>query len=110
MSSREFLVLLDELPARSRYKGALRGLPHGLDYEWSPDEYRDAALARQMAPLNADGDMQITRMLYQAYFSPVERKVLEAKETESQRKSQAVQSAIHTGLYARVPEEKRKPQ
>lgn len=104
MSSREFLSLLDGLPARSRYKGALRGAPFGIDYEWSPEEYRAAALARQLAPLNSDGDMQVSRMLYAAYFSPAERWAMEAKQKAANENNQGAKSVIRSGLYARVPE------
>lgn len=104
MSSREFLALLDGLPAKSRYKGALRGVPFGLDYEWAPEEYRAAALARQLAPLNAEGDMEVSRMLYESYFSPVERWAMDAKQKAAQENSQGAKSAYRSALYARVPE------
>lgn len=104
MSSREFLVLLDELPEQSRYKGALRGAPFGLDNEWSSEEYRMAALARQLAPLSNDGDLNVTYALYHAYFSPVERAIFEAKEKAAEENKQGAQSVIRSGLYARVPE------
>lgn len=80
MTSRELLTLLEGLPETSRYKGALRALPYGLQYEWAPEEYRAAALARQLAPLNEDGDMTIPRPLYESYFSPVERMKIEAEQ------------------------------
>jgi hypothetical protein len=90
MSSRELLELLDGLPDRSKYKGAVRGAPFGVEYEWAPEEYRDAALARQLAPLNDDGDMSVSKMLYEAYFSPVERMLLETKQ---QRDSDRIDNA-----------------
>ncbi len=104
MSSREFMALLDGLPAKSRYKGALRGAPFGLEYDWAPEEYRDAALARQLAPLNSDGDMQVSRPLYEAYFSPAERSAIEAKQKADKENRQGAKSAFRSGLYARVPE------
>jgi hypothetical protein len=107
MSSREFLVLLDELPDSSRYKGALRGAPFGLPYEWSPSEYREAALVRQLAPLNPDGDMRVTFPLYHAYFSPLERWIVETKQKAEKENKSGARSVIHAGLYAKVPSGRR---
>ena len=102
MSSYELVDLLAGLPDHSRYKGAIRGLPFGVDYEWSEAEYRAAALVRQMAPLNDDGDMPVTRPLYEAYFSPVERAQLEAQqEQEDTRRKTASDWVLASALGIR---------
>lgn len=105
MSSAELVDLLNGLPETSRYKGARRGLPFGVEYEWAPEEYRMAALARQLAPLNDDGDLTIPRLLYEAYFSPVERVVMErkqAREDEQRRRGHTFVMAGALGLRKAV--------
>lgn len=99
MSSRELLELIEELPVKSRYKGASRGYQFGVDYEWAPEEYREAALVRQLAPLNDDGGMSVTQALYEAYFSPVERKQLEVKQAnEAERRDRGSRFVLGQAL------------
>lgn len=99
MSSRELLVLLTELPDRSKLKGAIRGRPFDVDYDWAPDEYRAAAVARQQAPLNDDGDLVITRKIYEAYFSPIERVILESRQKADSDAVARARQHIHKGAY-----------
>jgi hypothetical protein len=99
MTSRELLSLLDNLPERSSYKGALRGAAFGVDYEWSTSEYREAAVARHLAPLDSEnGDMQVSRMLYESYFSPVERAIIEMKQTTDAHRTEKARRYIFKGL------------
>jgi hypothetical protein len=92
------MVLLKALPDQSRFKGALRGRPHGVEYDWSPEEYRAAAVARQQAPLNKDGDMTITRKVYEAYFSPVERSILEARQAADSERVARARNHVRRGF------------
>lgn len=98
MSSRELLALLNGLPDRSKYKGAFRGYQFGVDYEWAPEEYRQAAIARQQAPLNDDGDMSVSKMLYEAYFSPVERLAMETKQQREADRVDRARKFVHAGM------------
>jgi hypothetical protein len=99
MSSRELLALLENLPERSSYKGAVRGAAFGVDYEWSAEEYREAALARQLAPIDGEnGDMQVSQMLYESYFSPVERAVIEMKQATDAHRAEKARRYIFKGL------------
>jgi hypothetical protein len=100
MSSRRLLVLLDGLPDRSRFKGAVRGRPFNVDYDWAPEEYRAAAVARQQAPLNKDGDLTVTRKVYEAYFSPVERTILEARQQADSEMAAKGRNHVRRGLFA----------
>jgi hypothetical protein len=102
MSSRELLVLLNGLPDRSRFKGALRGRPFDVDYDWAPEEYRAAAVARQQAPLNKEGDLTLTRKVYESYFSPVERKLLEDKQRAESDLMAKARNHIRAGAYAHM--------
>jgi hypothetical protein len=101
MRSRRLLVLLNGLPDRSKFKGALRGYPFGVDYDWAPEEYRAAAVARQQAPLNNDGDLTVTRKVYEGYFSPVERKLLEDKQQADSELIDKARKHIRAGAYGR---------
>jgi hypothetical protein len=100
MSSRELIVLIADLPDRSRFKGAVRGRPYDLDYDWAPEEYRAAAVARQQAPLNKDGDLTVTRKVYEAYFSPMERKILEARQQAESEMVARGRNHVRRGLFA----------
>lgn len=102
MDSAELIDLVDGLPEASRYKGALRGYPYGVGYEWSPEEYRQAAVARQMAPLDDNGDMSVPRKLYEAYFSPVERLVMEARQKAAAVNIAGAKRVMNSGLYRNV--------
>lgn len=99
MSSRELLVLLNRLPDLSRLKGAIRGRPFDVDYDWAPEEYRAAAVARQQAPLNEGGDLVITRKVYEAYFSPVERVILESKQKADSDAVARARAHVRRGAY-----------
>jgi hypothetical protein len=105
MSSRELLVLLGSFPDKSRTKGALRGHRYGLPYEWCADEYRTAAFVRQQAPLSASGDMTVTRPLYEAYFSPLERLVMDAQQQADASAKAKARNHILVGLYAKTKPE-----
>lgn len=100
MSSGELIDLLYGMPETSKYKGALRGYPFGIDYEWCQEEYRSAALVRQLAPLDESGDMPLTRPLYTAYFSPLERQAIEAQRNAAQVQKAIGRAHILSGLYA----------
>jgi hypothetical protein len=103
MSSRELLALLDSaFPETSRFKGALRGHRYGLPYEWCAEEYRTAAFIRQQAPLSASGDMTVTRPLYEAYFSPLERLVMDARQQADASAKAKARNHILVGLYAKT--------
>ena len=104
MSSSELVDLIDGLPETSSYKGALRGWRHGVEYEWAPEEYRAAAVARQLAPLDDDGDMAVTRALYEAYFSPVERAKIEAKQQQDANAVAEARAHVLRGAYKNVNE------
>lgn len=107
MSSSELIDLLDWLPDISNYKGALRGIPFGLDYEWSPEEYRQARIAKELAAMNSqDGDLALGRD-YTALFSPVERSVIEAQKRAASENTSGARRATMAALYARVPNERR---
>ena len=98
MTSRELLSLLNNLPERSAFKGAVRGAPFGVAYEWSAQEYREAALARQLAPIDGEsGDMQVSKPLYESYFSPVERVVIELKQTADAHRAEKARKFIFDG-------------
>lgn len=99
MSSRELLVLLNGLPDASRLKGAIRGRPFGVEYDWAPEEYRAAAVARQQAPLNEGGDLTVTRKVYEAYFSPVERAILEAQQQADSDAVARARAHVRRGAY-----------
>jgi len=105
MSSRELLVLLDSFPDESRFKGALRGHRYGLAYEWSAQEYRTAAFIRQQAPLSASGDMTVTRPLYEAYFSPLERLIMDAQQQADVSAKTKARNHVLVGLYAKTKPE-----
>jgi hypothetical protein len=105
MSSRELLVLLGSFPDKSRTKGALRGHRYGLPYEWCADEYRTAAFIRQQAPLSASGDMTVTRPLYEAYFSPLERLIMDAQQQADVSAKTKARNHILVGLYAKTKPE-----
>lgn len=103
MSSSELLDLLDGLPETSKYKGALRGFRHGVDYEWAPEEYRAAAVARQLAPLdNKDGDLSVSVMLYESYFSPVERAILETQQKVASDRIAKARAKVRRDLYGKA--------
>ena len=103
MSSRELLSLLDNLPERSNYKGAVRGAAYGVPYDWSPAEYREAALARQLAPIDGEsGDMQVSKPLYESYFSPVERVVIELKQTADAHRAEKARRFIVNGALGKA--------
>lgn len=94
MTSREFLVLLDELPEKSRYKGALRGRRYGVAYEWSWEEYMRSFIVRELIKLtgsSADG-----------LHSPVEQRILDMKRESESENRRGAQSLIHEGLYRKV--------
>lgn len=106
MSHRQFLSLLDGLPDKSRYKGALRGAPFGLPYEWAPEEYRDARIAKQLLAMCTPigGDATVGKLDYAGLFSPVERWAIESKQKAAQEDRTGAKSAIRAGLYACVPD------
>lgn len=107
MSSAELLDLLDGLPDTSRYKGALRGYPFGLEYEWAPEEYREARIAKELAAMNsANGDLTVA-LDYTGIFSPRERMAIEAQKKAADEERQGAMSVTTAALYARVPVEKR---
>jgi hypothetical protein len=67
----------------------------------APRQYRAAAVARQQAPLNNDGDMTVTRKVYEAYFSPVERTILEARQQAESESVAKARAHVRRGAYAK---------
>lgn len=104
MNSAELIDLLEELPDASRYKGALRGYPYGVKYEWADEEYRQARIAKELAAAHsADGDLTMGRD-YTAIFSPVERLVIEAQKKAMATNVSGARAVANAGLYRNNPE------
>lgn len=94
MSSREFLVLLDELPDRSRYKGALRGFRYGVPYEWSQEEYMQSWAVRELVKLTGSN--------FDGLHSPAEQRAIDIKKAAEAENRRGAKSVIHAGLYRKV--------
>ncbi|TDH48893.1 hypothetical protein E2F47_22265 [Mycobacterium eburneum] len=92
MSSRELLVLLSGLPERSRFKGAMRGLPHDVPYQWCYEEFLQARLVKELVAQRLGSSCDYDKDFYEL-LDPVERKRVDA----SRQTKDAQRRAAHTG-------------
>lgn len=100
MSSREFLVLVERLPDDSEYKRFRSGYAHGVR-DWSPDEYRQARLVREVASARHDGGAEGSEPDLALLYSPVEMAEMFAEQRSYDEAYDRNQDELYRGHTSR---------